>query len=182
MSKSPNSSIVYDTRAIWCIESVIRDSGGVAINSKTGHAIIKAKMRESNALYGGELSAHHYFRDFAYCDSGVIPLLLVAEILADLDMPLSILVDKLRTRFPSSGEINFQVNDQEAVLRKIQDKYKDLATDISYLDGISLSFDNWRFNARISNTEPLLRLNVEALGNTALLNEKLSELEKIIKE
>ena len=144
--------------------------------SKTGHAFIKERMRLEDAIYGGEMSAHHYFRDFAYCDSGMIPWLLIAELVAKKGQPLSSLVSEMISNYPVSGEINRTVADADAVIASILDDYQASAIDVDYTDGVSVSFDDWRFNIRKSNTEPLLRLNVESRGDMALMQAKTEEL------
>ena len=144
--------------------------------SKTGHAFIKERMRLEDAVYGGEMSAHHYFRDFAYCDSGMIPWLLIAELVVKKGQPLSTLVSEMINRYPVSGEINRTVNNPEAIIADILAHYKDQAAEIDHTDGLSMNFDDWRFNLRMSNTEPLLRLNVESRGDQALMQAKTEEL------
>ena len=144
--------------------------------SKTGHAFIKERMRLEDAVYGGEMSAHHYFRDFAYCDSGMIPWLLVAELVSIKNKTLAELVHDRMKSFPASGEINSIVNDQEKVISEILEYYKSDASVVDYTDGISIEFSDWRFNLRSSNTEPVIRLNVESRGNTALMEAKTAEL------
>jgi phosphomannomutase len=133
-------------------------------------------MRKENALYGGEMSAHHYFRDFFYCDSGMIPWLLVAELVASGDATLSQLVDDRMEKFPASGEINRKVNDAGKAIQMIRDRYAANAKAIDETDGVSLEFDEWRFNLRASNTEPVIRLNVESRGDTKLMREKTGEI------
>jgi phosphomannomutase len=133
-------------------------------------------MREVDAVYGGEMSAHHYFRDFFYCDSGMVPWLLVLEIMCTSGKPLSQLVEECIARFPASGEINREVADAKAVIEKVLAHYKDDAIDVDYTDGVSVSFDHWRFNLRMSNTEPVVRLNVESRGDIALMEQKTEEI------
>ena len=144
--------------------------------SKTGHAFIKERMRAENAVYGGEMSAHHYFRDFAYCDSGMIPWLLVAELVLTTGHSLGSLVESRIARFPVSGEINRKVINASRLIADIEERYASQATDIDYTDGLSMSFPEWRFNIRTSNTEPLLRLNVESNGDQRLMETKREEL------
>ena len=148
---------------------------------KAGHAFIKERMRAEDALYGGEMSAHHYFRDFAYCDSGMIPWLLLAETLSVQDRPLSELVRDRIAEYPISGEINLQVSDTGEVLRRVEDHYKSLGGVVDHTDGLGVELDKWRFNLRPSNTEPLIRLNVESRRDKALLEEKTVEILKLIK-
>ncbi|MBT0586486.1 phosphomannomutase CpsG [Alteromonas oceanisediminis] len=181
LKKHPGQGIIYDPRVYWNTEEIIASSKGKAIKSKTGHAFIKERMRKEDAVYGGEMSAHHYFRDFAYCDSGMIPWLLVAELMAVSKQPLSILVNDRIARFPSSGEINSTVTDADQTLSRVLAHYRPLANEIDETDGLGLSFGNWRFNLRKSNTEPVIRLNVEGRGDEALVAEKTSELLNMIR-
>ena len=146
------------------------------VMSKTGHAFIKERMRREDALYGGEMSAHHYFRDFPYCDSGMIPWLLVPEMICRGGKPLSALVAARQRRFPVSGEINRRVEDPDRVLARVEEAFKPGAGSADYTDGVSFEFDEWRFNLRKSNTEPVLRLNVESRGDAALMRAKTDEL------
>ncbi|PLX42650.1 MAG: phosphomannomutase [Deltaproteobacteria bacterium] len=176
LSKTPGAPIIHDPRLIWNTLDIVEKSGGEAVVSKSGHAFIKAKMRDVNALYGGEMSAHHYFRDFSYCDSGMIPWLLVTELICREERSLSSFVEERQRLFPVSGEINLTVKDQRSAISTIRDKYEIDALGVDELDGISIAFDRWRFNLRSSNTEPVIRLNVEARGDKALLDEKTSEL------
>ncbi len=181
LRKHPGEKIVHDPRLTWNTIDVVRQAGGIPVQSKTGHAFIKERMRLENAIYGGEMSAHHYFRDFAFCDSGMIPWLLVAELLCTSGKPLSALVGERMSRFPCSGEINFRVGDVQATIEHILAHYGDAALSIDQTDGLSLEFDNWRFNLRGSNTEPLLRLNVESRGDEKLMQEKTREISDLIK-
>ena len=155
---------------------MVQEAGGVPIMSKTGHAFIKERMRAENALYGGEMSGHHYFRDFAYCDSGMIPWLLVLEVMSQSGRKLSELVAERMARFPVSGEINRKLSDPEAAMRRVEDFFGPQAQHSDRTDGLSLEFPEWRFNLRPSNTEPLLRLNVETRGAAVLLKEKTEEI------
>lgn len=150
--------------------------------SKTGHAFIKERMREENAIYGGEMSAHHYFRDFAYCDSGMIPWLLIGELIVAEGKPLSQLVSEMIERFPVSGEINRTVDDPKALLEKIEAKYSVNAVSINHVDGLSVEYAEWRFNLRMSNTEPVVRLNVESRADVSLMESKTKELLSIIEQ
>jgi phosphomannomutase len=181
LDKDPGSKIIYDPRVYWNTEDIVTSAGGVPIKSKTGHAFIKERMRADDAVYGGEMSAHHYFRDFAYCDSGMIPWLLVAELLCTTQNPLSQLVDERIAAFPSSGEINSTLADPDASIKAVLDKYEASATVVDYTDGIGLEFGNWRFNLRKSNTEPVVRLNVESRADIALMEEKTAELLALLK-
>lgn len=149
--------------------------------SKTGHAFIKERMRKEDAIYGGEMSAHHYFRDFAYCDSGMIPWLLVAELIAKSNLSLETLVSERMNAYPCSGEINYKVNNASAMIEAIEKQYTVAAEQIDRVDGLSMEFADWRFNIRTSNTEPLLRLNVETKSNTEKVKLKVSDLEVFIK-
>lgn len=180
LAGKPGSRIIHDPRLTWNTIDVVSQSGGIAVQSKTGHAFIKERMRAEDAVYGGEMSAHHYFRDFAYCDSGMLPWLLVAGILSATGKPLSSLVAERIAAFPCSGEINRQVDDPQAVLRMVRERYGPLALALDETDGVSFEFAEWRFNLRLSNTEPLIRLNVESRGNVALLEEKTAELLAVI--
>ena len=160
--KQAGEKIVHDPRLVWNTFDVVEQYQGTAIQSKSGHAFIKDVMREHNAAYGGEMSAHHYFRDFAYCDSGMIPWLLAIAGLSETGKSLSSLVEEMIAKFPCSGEINFKVADTQATIQKIFDHYADQQPEIDQTDGVSLNFGAWRFNVRASNTEPLLRLNIES--------------------
>ena len=149
--------------------------------SKTGHAFIKERMRQEDAVYGGEMSAHHYFRDFAYCDSGMIPWLLVAELLCVKNKTLSELVGDRMAAYPASGEINSSLADPAKAIARVLNKYEESALNVDYTDGISLEFADWRFNLRSSNTEPVVRLNVESRANEALMSEKTKEILDILR-
>ncbi|MBN2655396.1 MAG: phosphomannomutase [Nitrospirae bacterium] len=175
--KHPGSKIIHDPRLTWNTIDIVKRAGGIPVMSKTGHAFIKERMRAEDAVYGGEMSSHHYFRDFAYCDSGMIPWLLVAEMLSMENKKMSVLVDQHIAAFPCSGEINYTVKNAEAVLCKIQNNYKDSSIAIDRTDGLSMEFGNWRFNIRSSNTEPLLRLNIETRGDAKLIIQKFKEIE-----
>ncbi len=180
LEKNPGEKIIYDPRLTWNTIDIVESMGGQAIQSKTGHAFIKERLRKENAIYGGEMSAHHYFRDFAYCDSGMIPWLLVAELVAKTGKPLSSLVNQQMRAYPCSGEINFTVKDAKQVLSVIHSQYAKDALVEDNTDGISLEFTDWRFNVRSSNTEPLLRLNVESRGNQTLMEEKTRAISQLI--
>ena len=172
--------IVHDPRLTWNTVDIVQSLGGEAVQSKTGHAFIKERMRLENAVYGGEMSAHHYFRDFAYCDSGMIPWLLVAGLISSSGQPLSKLVAERMAAYPCSGEINRTIENPVAVLTKIEAVYRDQAESVEHVDGLSMSMGEWRFNVRMSNTEPLVRLNVESRGDQALMKEKTIELLALI--
>ena len=180
LKKFPGEKIVHDPRLVWNTLKEVEDAGGEAIESVSGHAFIKQKMREVNAIYGGEMSAHHYFRDNYYSDSGLIPFLLILELLTLENKKLSELVGEMISNFPCSGEINSRINDPKAKLLELKEKYSD--GKIRDVDGVSVEFDNWRFNVRISNTEPLLRLNVESRGSIQLMEEKTKELLNFIRK
>ena len=172
--------IVHDPRLTWNTVDIVQSLGGEAVQSKTGHAFIKERMRLENAVYGGEMSAHHYFRDFAYCDSGMIPWLLVAGLISSSGQPISKLVAERMAAYPCSGEINRTIVNPVVVLTKIEAVYRDQAESVEHVDGLSMSMGEWRFNVRMSNTEPLVRLNVESRGDQALMKEKTTELLALI--
>ena len=176
LSSCPGSKIVHDPRLTWNTVAVAKKFGGQAICCKTGHAFMKERMRSEDAIYGGEMSAHHYFKDFFYCDSGMIPWLLVIQMMANQGKSLSDLVNKYMTAFPASGEINTVVKDPEGLIKRIKSHYQKFSETIDNVDGLSMSFKDWRFNLRMSNTEPVIRLNVESRGSAALMNEKTEEL------
>jgi phosphomannomutase len=172
--------IVHDPRLTWNTIDIVQSLGGEAVQSKTGHAFIKERMRLENAVYGGEMSAHHYFRDFAYCDSGMIPWLLVTALIGASGEALSTLVAQRMAAYPCSGEINRTIADPAAVLTRIEDKYREQATGIDHVDGLSMELGDWRFNLRMSNTEPVVRLNVESRADPALMAAKTTELLALI--
>jgi len=180
LQKGRGARIVHDPRVIWNTRDTVTHSGGVPVQSKTGHAFIKQAMRERGAIYGGEMSAHHYFRDFAYCDSGMIPWLLVAELVSVSGQSLAELVGGSFAAFPSSGEVNFTVDNADQAIERVLSVYAAEAKAVDRTDGVSLEFDDWRFNLRKSNTEPLVRLNLEARGDAAILSAKLSELTELL--
>jgi phosphomannomutase/phosphomannomutase/phosphoglucomutase len=150
--------------------------------SKTGHAFIKERMRLEDAVYGGEMSAHHYFREFAYCDSGMIPWLLVLELMTKAGQPLSALVGERMRLFPASGEINRRLADPAAVLTRIEEHFESSALVIDRTDGLSMDFSDWRFNLRCSNTEPVVRLNVETRGDESLMREMTAKILRLMAE
>ena len=180
--KQSGEKIVHDPRLVWNTFDVIEQYQGEAIQSKSGHSYIKEKMREHNAVYGGEMSAHHYFRDFSYCDSGMIPWLLAISVLSETQQTLSSLVEDMIEKFPCSGEINFKVTDTQATIQKIFDHFADQNPAIDETDGISLNFGAWRLNVRASNTEPLLRLNIESRKdqNPQPIQDYVDELTQLI--
>jgi phosphomannomutase/phosphomannomutase/phosphoglucomutase len=180
LQKHPGARIIHDPRLVWNTLDVVAKHGGIPIQSKTGHAFIKERMRREDALYGGEMSAHHYFRDFAYCDSGMIPWLLVAELSSRSGKPLSTLVGEREAAYPCSGEINYAVADTGAALRRVEEHFAAHVPTVDRTDGLSLAFDTWRLNLRASNTEPLLRLNVESRGNAGLVAVKVREIEEVL--
>lgn len=180
LAKHPGAKIIHDPRLTWNTIDIVNRAGGNPIQSKTGHAFIKERMRQEDAIYGGEMSAHHYFRDFAYCDSGMIPWLLVAELISLTGKPLSQLVSERMAAFPCSGEINYRVKDAPAVVERVLAYFAPQKPRIDRTDGISLEFPDWRFNLRSSNTEPLLRLNVEARGDADAVSRHVSILENLI--
>lgn len=179
LKNHPGEKIVHDPRLVWNTIEVVEKSGGKTVVSKSGHAFIKQKMREVNSIYGGEMSAHHYFRENAYSDSGMIPFLLILQLMSEEKKKLSELVDEMIADYPCSGEINSTINDPAGKIKEIEKKYSD--GKIDHLDGVSIEYPDWRFNLRMSNTEPILRLNVESRGDEKLLKQKTDELLKIIR-
>ena len=176
LKKNAGEKIIYDPRLTWNTEDLVKENGGVPVISKSGHAFIKEKMRKENAIYGGEMSAHHYFRDFSYCDSGMIPWLLVLELLSQSNgKHLSDLMLERMKQYPCSGEINSKVKDADEVLARIEAEYGSQGK-VTKIDGLSVEFADWRFNLRKSNTEPVIRLNVEALQDEVLMRGKTAEL------
>ncbi|MFP4249408.1 MAG: phosphomannomutase [Armatimonadota bacterium] len=183
LADSPGGRVIHDPRLVWNTIEIVKENGGAPIQSKTGHAFIKERMRKEDAVYGGEMSAHHYFRDFYYADSGMIPWLLVADIITKEERPLRELVAEMERNFPCSGEINLEVSDseaQEAAISKAREHYEALGGAVDTTDGVSVAFDRWRFNLRASNTEPVIRLNVESRGDRALMEEKRDEVIDLI--
>ena len=179
--KNPGASVVHDPRLTWNTIEMAEAAGGKAIQSKTGHAFIKERMRLEDSVYGGEMSAHHYFKDFFYCDSGMIPWLLVVELISKSGKSLTQLVEERMARFPCSGEINSVLEDAPATLVKVEAHYANAGAEVDHTDGLSMNFGEWRFNLRASNTEPVVRLNVESRGDQALMEAKTAELLKIMK-
>jgi phosphomannomutase len=180
LQKSPGEKIIFDPRVYWNTVDIIEANNGLPVMSKTGHAFIKERMRKEDAVYGGEMSAHHYFRDFFYCDSGMIPWLLVAELLCVKGESLSALVKDRILKFPSSGEINFKVNDSNSVFERIKSYDWGETPEVVNIDGLDMVFAAWRFNIRSSNTEPLIRLNIESKGDADLVAQKLKIMESLI--
>jgi len=179
--KNPGQAIVHDPRLTWNTIAMVEESGGRAVQSKTGHSFIKQVMRDEDAVYGGEMSAHHYFRDFAYCDSGMVPWLLVAELVSVSGKSLSRWLAERIAAYPCSGEINSEVADPAAALLAIERHFSGQHPVIDRTDGLSMEFAEWRFNVRLSNTEPVVRLNVESRGNQQLLEEKTAELLALVR-
>ncbi len=182
LKKQSAQKIIHDPRLSWNTLAVVEEFGGEAVLCKSGHAFIKEKMREVDAVYGGEMSAHHYFRDFFYCDSGMIPWLLVVEILSVSGQNLSSLVARRMSAFPASGEINREVPDAKKAIEKVQNIYADAALETDFTDGISMDMGDWRFNLRMSNTEPVIRLNVESRADQALMHAKTNEILDLLSE
>jgi len=180
LAKTPNGKIIHDPRLTWNTIEQVEQAGGIPIQSKTGHAFIKERMRLEDAIYGGEMSAHHYFKDFFYCDSGMIPWLLIAQLISNTGKNLGELVKSRVEAYPCSGEINYKVENAQQVIDKITKHFKPQNPKIDKTDGISLDFGNWRMNIRSSNTEPLLRLNIETRNNKSLVAKKVTELEALI--
>ena len=176
LERHPGARIVHDPRLTWNTIDVVERAGGIPVQSKTGHAFIKERMREEDAVYGGEMSAHHYFRDFTYCDSGMIPWLLVTEIMQRRGRSLRELVGERMRLFPASGEINRRIADPQAALAAVEARYAPDALRVDHTDGVSIEFADWRFNLRCSNTEPLVRLNVESRGDAGLMRARTREL------
>lgn len=182
LRRYPGAKIVHDPRLTWNTLDIVRTFGGRAVLSKSGHAFIKQVMREHDAVYGGEMSAHHYFRDFAYADTGMVPWLVLAQVLGESGKSLSQLVGERMRMFPASGEINRRVPDGAAAIAAVQARYQPLAHAVDFTDGLSLEFDMWRLNLRSSNTEPLIRLNVESRGDADLMRAKTDEVLALLAE
>ena len=179
LAKEPGAAIIHDPRIVWNTQDIVAKAGGRAVQSRTGHAFIKQAMRDENAIYGGEMSAHHYFRDFVYCDSGMIPLLLVAE-LVSRHGPLANLIADRKRDFPSSGEINFKLDDPKSAIARVRAEFLPLAVAVDETDGLGVSLGDWRFSLRSSNTEPIVRLNVEARGDAPLVTAGVNRLKSIL--
>ena len=172
LSLKPGEKIIHDPRLIWNTEFIVQQSGGISVMTKTGHSFIKEKMRKENAIYGGEMSAHHYFRDFAYCDSGMIPWLLMVDLLSKSKKKLSELVFSMMESYPTTGELNIAAQYPDKIIKKVLDHFKKDAKKVDKEDGVSMEFESWRFNLRKSNTEDLIRLNIEARKDKDLLHRK----------
>lgn len=181
LAEHPGGKIIYDPRLIWNTLEIVSEMGGQPVLCKSGHAFIKELMRREGAVYGGEMSAHHYFRDFTFCDSGMLPFLLMLQLISREGRPLSELMAERIKRFPCSGEINSEVTDAKAVLARLEAEYGPQG-EVCKVDGLSVEFADWRFNLRMSNTEPVIRLNVETRQNPELLKEKTEELLKKIRQ
>ncbi|WP_284732867.1 phosphomannomutase [Luteibacter anthropi] len=176
LAGNPGEKVIHDPRLTWNTIDVVQKAGGIPVQSKTGHAFIKERMRVENAIYGGEMSAHHYFRDFAYCDSGMIPWLLIAELVSRSGATLGELVRAQVAAFPCSGEINFKVDDTLSAINRVQKVFAGFGPVLDFTDGVSADFGSWRYNIRSSNTEPLLRLNVESKGDIELVMQKVEQI------
>lgn len=176
LRKNPGATIIYDPRLTWNTQDIIHRQGGVAIQSKTGHAFIKEHMRQEDAVYGGEMSAHHYFKDFFYCDSGMIPWLLVCELVSGKGQALSYMLQERISAFPTTGEINCHLQDPQAAIERIHAFYAGQGGTIDKTDGLGIEFADWRFNIRMSNTEPIVRLNIESRADIDLLQRKQNEI------
>ncbi|MDT3485991.1 phosphomannomutase [Stenotrophomonas maltophilia] len=182
LARHPGGRIVHDPRLVWNTVDMVEQAGGVAVQCKSGHAFIKEKMRAEDAVYGGEMSAHHYFREFAYADSGMIPWLLIAQLVSESGRSLADWVEDRMAAYPCSGEINFKVADAKAAVARVMEHFAAQSPRLDHTDGISADFGNWRFNLRSSNTEPLLRLNVEARGDAALMQARTDEISRLIQQ
>jgi len=182
LERNPGGKVVHDPRLVWNTVEMVEAAGGVPVLCKSGHAFIKEKMRGEDAVYGGEMSAHHYFREFAYADSGMIPWLLIAQLVSESGRSLADWVEDRMAAFPCSGEINFKVADAKLAVGRVMEHFAALQPALDHTDGISADFGDWRFNLRSSNTEPLLRLNVETRGDTALLKARTDEISTLISQ
>jgi phosphomannomutase len=176
LKMNPGAAIVHDPRLTWNTLAQVEENGGKPVQSKSGHSFMKQTMREVDALYGGEMSAHHYFRDFSYADNGHLPWLVLAQLISETGKPLSTLVEERIAAFPASGEINREIGDPDAALADLESHYGASAEAVEHVDGLSMDFGDWRFNLRKSNTEPVVRLNVEARGDIQLMHDKTDEL------
>lgn len=182
LARHPGGKVVHDPRLVWNTVEMVEKAGGIPVLCKSGHAFIKEKMRAEDAVYGGEMSAHHYFREFAYADSGMIPWLLIAALVSESGRSLADWVEDRMAAFPCSGEINFKVADAKASVARVMEHFASHAPGLDHTDGISADFGEWRFNLRSSNTEPLLRLNVETRGDAALLRTRTDEISKLLQQ
>ncbi|MCI1066554.1 phosphomannomutase [Stenotrophomonas maltophilia] len=182
LARNPGGKVVHDPRLVWNTVDMVEQAGGVPVQCKSGHAFIKEKMRAEDAVYGGEMSAHHYFREFAYADSGMIPWLLIAQLISESGRSLAEWVEDRMAAYPCSGEINFKVADAKAAVARVMEHFAAQSPVLDHTDGISADFGGWRFNLRSSNTEPLLRLNVEARGDAALMQARTDEISRLIQQ
>ena len=182
LARHPGEKIIHDPRLVWNTIEMVREAGGIPVECKSGHAFIKEKMRAENAVYGGEMSAHHYFRAFSYCDSGMIPWLLIAGLVSASGQSLAALLDDRMRAYPCSGEINFTVTDAKASVARVLEHFAAQSPTLEHVDGVSADFGDWRFNLRSSNTEPLLRLNVESRGDEALMRARTDEISALLKQ
>ena len=181
LKKHPGETIIHDPRLYWNTQKIVAECGGKAVESKGGHAFMKETMRRVHGIYGAEMSAHHFFRDFSYCDSGMIPWLIVAQLVSETGISLADMVSHMEEEFPCSGEINLPASDTKKVLAAVRDKYAKDAVSVETIDGIGINFENWRFNLRPSNTEPLIRFNLETRGDRKLMEEKRDEIVAFVK-
>lgn len=181
LKKHPGETIIHDPRLYWNTQKIVEECGGKAVESKGGHAFMKETMRRVHGIYGAEMSAHHFFRDFSYCDSGMIPWLIVAQLVSETGISLADMVSHMEEEFPCSGEINLPASDTKKVLAAVRDKYAKDAVSVDTIDGIGINFENWRFNLRPSNTEPLIRFNLETRGDRKLMEEKRDEIVAFVK-
>ncbi|MBN5031232.1 phosphomannomutase [Stenotrophomonas maltophilia] len=182
LARNPGGKVVHDPRLVWNTVDMVEQAGGVPVQCKSGHAFIKEKMRAEDAVYGGEMSAHHYFREFAYADSGMIPWLLIAQLVSESGRSLADWVEDRMAAYPCSGEINFKVADAKAAVARVMEHFAAQSPALDHTDGISADFGDWRFNLRSSNTEPLLRLNVEARGDAALMQARTDDISRLIQQ
>lgn len=182
LERHPGGKVVHDPRLVWNTVEMVEAAGGVPVLCKSGHAFIKERMRAEDAIYGGEMSAHHYFREFAYADSGMIPWLLIASLISSSGLSLAELVEDRMRKFPCSGEINFTVADAPAAIAAVMDHFRGQQPQLDDTDGLSADFGQWRFNLRSSNTEPLVRLNVETRGDVDLLRERVEEISELMRK
>lgn len=182
LARNPGGKVVHDPRLVWNTVDMVEQAGGVPVQCKSGHAFIKEKMRAEDAVYGGEMSAHHYFREFAYADSGMIPWLLIAQLVSESGRSLADWVEDRMAAYPCSGEINFKVADAKAAVARVMEHFAAQSPTLDHTDGISADFGDWRFNLRSSNTEPLLRLNVEARGDAALMQARTNDISRLIQQ
>jgi phosphomannomutase len=180
LKRNPGGKIIHDPRLTWNTLEIVQQAGGQAVQCKSGHAFIKERMRREDAVYGGEMSAHHYFREFSYCDSGMIPWLLVCQAISSTGKTLSQLCGERMRRFPASGEINRKLPDPAGCVAQVRQRYQPEAVAVDETDGVSVELERWRFNLRMSNTEPVVRLNVESRGDEALMRSKTDEILQVM--